>query len=107
MWDDLIQEDIRRGSLHENQHVEDEENNLSLVGKSKEKTKKKPTTLVISRAWIVKIDLFNLNLIKIPVLFTHVFSFKNLNLQQARLAWQTLENFKYPLVKIIFKVSIM
>ena len=43
MWDDFIQEEIRRGSLHETWQVEDEDENLALAGKSKEKAKKKPS----------------------------------------------------------------
>ena len=43
MWDDFIQEEIRRGSLHETQQVEDEEEKLTLAGKGKVKAKKKPS----------------------------------------------------------------
>ena len=40
MWDDFIQEDIQRGSLHETQQVEDEKKNLALARKRKGKAKK-------------------------------------------------------------------
>ena len=41
MWDDFIQEEIRRGSQHEGQQKGDDEENLALTGKSKGNAKKK------------------------------------------------------------------
>ena len=43
MWDDLIQEENRGGSLHETQQkVKYEEENFVLVGKNKGKSNKNP-----------------------------------------------------------------
>ena len=44
MWDDFIQEEIRRESLHGDQQGGDEEENLALTRKSKGKVKKKKPT---------------------------------------------------------------
>ena len=42
MWDDFIQEEILRESLHRGQQRGDEEENLDLTGNSKGKAKKNP-----------------------------------------------------------------
>ena len=41
LWDDFIQEEIRRGSKNGGQHNGDDEENVALLAKSKEKSNKK------------------------------------------------------------------